>query len=103
MHPTVYVLARADLPTSHRAVQAVHATIEASRQGLIPAGTEHPYLVVLTVPTEADLERMIGTLELAAIPHCAYREPDLGGTMTALATAPVLGEQRRHFRRWKLL
>jgi hypothetical protein len=77
--------------------------IEASRQGLIPSNCEHPYLVVLAVPSEEHLQNMLGTLELAKIPHCGYREPDLGNALTAVATAPVLQEQRRHFRRWPLL
>ncbi len=101
--PTIYVLVRQDLPEKHRPVQAVHATIEASRRGLIPSDSEHPYLVVLAVPSEADLDRMMATLQLAKIRHTPYCEPDFGGRMTALATAPVSHEQRRHFRRWPLL
>lgn len=99
----IYILTRSDLPVSHQAVQATHAAIEAGRKGLIPADGDHPYLVELTVPSEQHLANMLCTLELAKIPHIAYREPDLGDSLTAIATAPVAQEQRRHFRRWKLL
>ncbi len=100
----MYVLVREDLPPSHRAVQASHAVIEAFRQGIMPSfADEHPYLIELTVPTEGHLARMVGTLELAKIPHCVYREPDFGNEATAIATAPVAESQRRHFRRWPLL
>lgn len=46
---------------------------------------------------------MACTLELAKIDHVLYREPDLGGFPTALATGTVMQDQRKHFARWKLL
>lgn len=34
---------------------------------------------------------------------CAYHEPDFGGEMTAVATAPLRGEERQPLRQLRLL
>lgn len=84
-------------------MQSVHAGIEAARQGLIDPEIEHPHLVVLTVPTQRELLRAADLLDHAGIKYRQFVEPDLDNSVTAICTAPVSGEQRKHFRRYPLL
>lgn len=48
---------------------------------------------------DAEFER----LKRAGIPCCAYREPDFGDALTAVATAPLRGGQRTALRELRLL
>jgi len=83
-------------------VQACHACLEAARAFLPPAH-EHPSLVVCGVRNEAGLARSLAALSRAGIRCRAFREPDLGGQVTAVATEPVSGAARRFFRKYRLL
>jgi hypothetical protein len=49
------------------------------------------------------LELAARSIRQAGIEYRGFREPDLGGSITALATAPVGEEKRRHFRKYPLL
>jgi peptidyl-tRNA hydrolase len=90
----LYLVTRADLPAGAQAVQAAHAL----RQFI----AEHPerdrewfetsnYLALLAVPSEADLERLFTKAERRGVPASAFREPDLGASLTAIALAPCSG------------
>jgi len=83
-------------------VQACHACIE-SAQSLIPSDQEHPHLVVCGVPDERRLHKCIAKLEKLGIGFKPFFEADLDGQLTAIATQPVYGEQRRHFKNYQLL
>jgi hypothetical protein len=83
-------------------VQAIHAALEAGRAGLIPSEGEHPHLVLCHVDSIHALLRASDRLALADIRHQLFREPDLDGAPTALATEPVRGRSRAHFRRFQL-
>jgi hypothetical protein len=72
-----------------QAVQAVHAAIAIARTGLIPAELVHPNLVLLQVPDEQAVISTADQLVLRGIAHSVYREPDIGGEITALATKPL--------------
>jgi len=96
----VYVLVRRDLTTSQQAVQAIHASLEAARRFSIP---RHEYVVLCAVRNERQLLRWTHKLQQAGIGFCAFREPDLGNEFTAIATEPVVGEDRRLFRQLQLV
>jgi hypothetical protein len=96
------VIVRADLSPAQQAVQGIHAAVEAGRRDLIPAAGDHPHLVFCTVPDERGLELAARQLRVAGIGHATFHEPDLGDSLTALCTAPVGPESRRHFRRYPL-
>lgn len=93
----VYVAVRSDLPFAHQAVQAVHAGIAVARD-LIPAGIEHPSLVLVTVPDIPALLKLRNRCDAEGIDNRLFIEEDLGFTPTALATAPVNGKARKLFR-----
>jgi hypothetical protein len=98
----LYVLVRRDLSVPQQAVQAIHAAIEAARR-FLPKEAVHPHLVLCGVPDEPTLVREAERLEAFGIPIAKFHEPDRGNELTAIATAPLKGEDRRPMRRYKLL
>jgi hypothetical protein len=83
-------------------VQACHAAINAARFFLSPE-QQHPHVIVCGVRDEPRLCRCLDRLGTAGVRCRAFREPDLGGQLTAVATEPVRGPRRRLFRRYRLL
>jgi hypothetical protein len=55
------------------------------------------------VPDEAALRGACARLDGAGVKYAAFREPDRGGELTAVATEPVFGRQRALFRQFRLL
>lgn len=80
-------------------MQAIHAAMmsaNAFRQAVEP-----PNVVLLSVPDEPALLAAYETLR-RQVPMIAWREPDFGNTLTALASAPVGSQHRKHFRGYPL-
>lgn len=98
----MYVLVRRDLSRPQQTVQACHAAIEAARTFLQPFH-EHPFLVICGIRDGPDLCRQLLRLQEAGIRCRAFHEPDIGNQLTAIATEPVCGPQRKRFRRFQLL
>lgn len=94
---------RTDLPPPQQAVQACHAVIEAARHSLIPSADEHPHLVLCGVASELALTGVVARLSRHAIAHRTFREPDLGGQLTAVCTQPLRGDRRRPLHRYGCL
>jgi hypothetical protein len=100
----MYVLVRKDLSPAQQVVQSCHAVAEAARSLLPPdPDQEHPHLIVCGVRDERSLWQSLDRLRRLGVRFHAFCEPDLGGQLTALATEPVFGDQRRLFRRFPLL
>jgi hypothetical protein len=87
------------MPLTHQAVQACHAAI-ASGRDLIKC--EEPYLVLCAIPTKNELVALSVMLTKAGIAHRVFREEDMGGRPTALATEALTQEQRKHLRHLQL-
>jgi hypothetical protein len=83
-------------------VQACHAAIEAARS-FLPSGAAHPLVIVCAVRDESALFGCLDRVARLGVRHRAFREPDTGGQLTAVATEPVSGERRRWFRKYRLL
>ena len=98
--PYVYVIVRADLSCPQRLVHAGHALWELSK-ACGPAGTAS--LVVCGAADEAALEGELARLTAAGHPAVGFREPDQGGSLTAVASMASSAEQRKLFRRCTLL
>jgi len=95
----MYVLVRNDLSIPQQAVQSAHAAIEASRAFLEP-GQEHPSVIIVIVKSEQKLKSIAAKLD---VKFRAFFEPDIGNQMTAIATAPISGEQRNFFKKFQLM
>jgi hypothetical protein len=93
---------RKDLSFSQQVVQAAHAAIESAHH-LIPSDIDHPHLVVCGVKDLDQLERAADRLDKAEIRYRVFYEADIGDEPTALATEPIYGDDRRHFKRFNCL
>lgn len=101
-HPYMYILIRNDLSNAQKAVQACHAAIESSRQFTNPTD-EHPSVILCTVKSQAKLLKCAEELEAQGLLHAIFREPDIGNQVTALASKPLIGKDRKAFARFQLL
>lgn len=101
-HSYIYVLVRNDLSQRQKAVQSSHACIEAARAYLTP-GDKHPSVIICSVKSEHKLKLCAEELSAKGIPTQIFREPDIGHQMTALASAPMRGAQRKIFSRFQLM
>lgn len=94
---------RADLPRGVLAAQVVHAAGESSPGALPPNTTA----VVLSVRSEAHLERIEARLVAGGVAHRAIREPDAPwqGALMAIGICPVAdrGPLRAYTRGLQLL
>jgi len=94
----LYVVVRADLPPGSQAVQAAHAMREfaADYPEIEKAWHEKSNTVaMLSVPDEAALVELLESLS-AALHFTPFREPDLGGSLTAICVEPKGGRTLRH-------
>lgn len=91
MHNKLFIVVRTDLLPGLQAAQACHALRE--------FGQEHPELdaqwfstsktlVLLGVPDEQALELLSARAKERLVPLAKNHEPDLGGSLTAVALAP---------------
>ena len=97
----VYVFVRKNLSHPQQIVQACHAVAEVTRYCPPPDGVI-PNLVLLGVNDESRLFKCQSKLDKANIRYKVFFEPDIN-QFTALATEPVSGETRQHFRNYTLL
>jgi len=95
------VLVRKDLSPSQICVQSAHACIESTKHS--PYEGEHPSVIVCGIDNETKLNNSAEKLEALGITCFKFREPDIGNQLTAIATVPIVGETRSHFRKFQLL
>jgi hypothetical protein len=98
----MYVLVRADLSEAQQAVQACHASIEAASR-FLPHDSESPFLVLCSLPDERALLHARDYLKAREIPIACYNEPDMADQLTAIATIPLEGADRKIMRKFRLL
>ena len=101
-HSYMYIIVRDDLSPAQKAVQAGHASIEAAR-AFISKDDEHPSLILCTAKSEEQLQRAADNLEANGIQLKRFYEPDIGNQMTAFATKPLSGDERKLFKKFQLL
>lgn len=94
---------REDLSHSQRAVQSVHAAIEAAKAFDLDSLPDHPYVVILAAKNEQRLHRVRKYLVENDVRHAHFYESDIGNELTAVATEPVQGERRELFSKYQLL
>lgn len=97
------MVVRKDLTRPQQAVQACHAVIEATKAYSEISTLEHPHVIIVSIENEAKLRATVLKLAEAGISCREFIEPDIGNQMTAIASRPVFGDERRHFRRFRLL
>lgn len=98
----LYIFVRQDLPPPQRAVQAVHAALEAKHL-LNLTWEEHPHLALCGVKDLRQLNACAAHLQHCHIPFVLFHEPARNNEATAIATGLVSGETRRLLKRYQLL
>jgi hypothetical protein len=83
-------------------VQAAHAAYEAGN-AFYSLSADHPHFCVCAVKDERRLLHDLAKLKTLGIRIIEWREADLNDELTAIATEPISGEMRRHFRNFQLL
>lgn len=101
-HGYMYVITRNDLSPAQKAIQSCHASIESAREFIKP-NQEHPSLVLCLVKNEAKLKNVIAELYNKNIKIKTFREPDRNNEITAIATEPLYGAERKALVRFQLL
>ena len=101
-HGYVYVIVRNDLSVPQKAVQSCHACIEVARE-YIGKEDGHPSVIICVIRDENKLKRLIEKMDNESIVFKEFREPDIGNELTAIATSPLYGDQRKFFSRYQLL
>lgn len=97
----MYIITRRNIGNAQKAVQSVHAAIEATR-AFIKDGQEHPSVIITEVKSEEKLKKVMEELN-GIVNYKIFREPDRNNEITALATEPVYGDTRKLFSRFQLI
>lgn len=88
----LYVVTRDDLPPSQQAVQGIHAAREftARHPDIDTEWYERSnHLALLAVKGEEALHRLLASAEVHGLRFAAFREPDRGNELTAIALEPA--------------
>jgi len=87
----LYLVTRADLSPGAQAVQAAHALQQFNVEHPEVARAWHQesnYLALLAAPDEAGLALLLKKAQRRGLEASAFREPDFGDALTAIAIAP---------------
>jgi len=96
-----YILIRKDLTSPQQICQAVHAAYESGMRLAQPT-SRTDFTVICEIPDENALLIAQDEIERKGFRTIMFREPDLGGQATALATEPILKTQRKKLGKYKL-
>ncbi len=87
----LYLITREDILPGYQAVQSCHAIRQFTADHPDIDGewfTASNYLCLLSAPTERELMRLLVIAEDHGLKSSAFREPDIGGQITAIAIEP---------------
>jgi hypothetical protein len=91
MAEKLILVTRADLAAGAQAVQAAHALRELAERHPIAERVWYAtsnHLALLAVKNEAELAALLRAAIDRDVPVAAFREPDFGNALTAIALAP---------------
>lgn len=97
----MYIFIRQDLTKCQQIVQAAHATHQA---GIRFGDTELPtHFVLIGVKDQNELLKTSQYLLQNGIEYEMFHEPDFDTGYTAIATIPLIGEQRKPMRKFQIM
>lgn len=94
-HPYFYLFVRTDLPIEQQIIQTNHATYHMALAYPFHNHQTIPSIVLIGVPHQKALERVIQKLNRHNIAHTPFYEPDWDMGLSAVATTPNLSEEQR--------
>lgn len=89
------------MTNAQKAVQSIHAAIEATRQ--LDSKVEHPHLVLLVAKNENKLKKIQNELDKEGFQTYNFYESDRNNEMTAFAVGYIEDSQRERFKKYQLL
>jgi hypothetical protein len=89
------------LTNAQKAVQSIHAGIEAARA--LDKQVEHPYTILLSIKSEHKLIKVMEEFKDNGFSIFPFREPDRNNELTAFAVGYVYGSQREAFKKYQLM
>ena len=98
----VYVFTRQDISPEQQLVQSAHATLVLGNK-LKHKSVDELYFAVIGVPNLLELGHVMQNLNRHKHEFVTFYEPDLGGTLTAVATFPIPDEKRGKLLEYKKL
>lgn len=99
----MYVFVRKDLSSAQIAVQSGHAIIEICKKFDFNKLNSHPSIIIFESRNEAKLHQVSKHLTDEEIEHSHFFEPDIGDQLTAIATCPIFGKDRKKLIKYQLL
>ncbi len=97
--PKLYVIVRGDIPPGAVCSQAMHAALEYAFTFPDQAKVWHDLsntVCILQAEGEAHIEEIACEMDRCKKPHVRFREPDMGGAMTAVAVGQDAAKLLRH-------
>jgi len=99
-----YVFVRQDISPEYQAVQACHVAAKmGSRNALTLKTFDELYITLVGVPNIAALEVAKKDIEELGFAAYEFREPDLNGELTAIASSPIKASDRKRLLSYKRL
>lgn len=98
----IYVFVRQDLSLADQMVHSNHAVFHMA--ALIRPEEGIPSLVVIGVPHENSMKKVIAKLKELQLAHYEWIDPDFNESVTAIATIPLTVNQKdflRNYRLWR--
>lgn len=95
VHNYFYVFIRQDLPLAQQLVQSCHATHAMATQNHSCNTEEIPSTIVIGVPNQKALLRVIKKLQKNNIKFAEFHEPDFDMGLSAIATVPLVWSERQ--------
>lgn len=96
----IYVFVRQDLSLADQLVHSNHAVFHMAN--LMSPGYGKPSLVVIGVPHEASMRKVIAKLKEFQLSHYEWIDPDFDKGVTAIATIPLSVTQKESLRNYRL-
>lgn len=98
----IYLFTRSDLSRQQQIIQTAHAIHEVGIRREYDELNKVPNAVLIDVKSENDLLEIVEYLENNKIEYEMFYEPDISAH-TAIATYPIKGDDRKHFRHFNLM
>lgn len=100
----MFFFVRQDLSPEQQLVQTAHVALVAGQRMFSPeANTREIYFCVIGVENQEELVRAADLLNDHGISLQGFREPDLGNSLTAICSAPILRHKKGFLSHYKTL
>jgi hypothetical protein len=97
----LFIFVRQDISPEQQAVQSAHAVYKAGCE--YKHKPDETYFVLIGVANEEELEEAKAKLASRSVEFVEFYEPDLGDSLTAIATRPIKEHRKRFLKHYRKL